>query len=154
MITDLDWTLDPRKVDSNQPNTAVMDIDVFSEEGASRVTGDRLWRVGVFGSKSPVGAGQRLGYKRQIFDRETAGTDMTPGYSMNFQEVTTSFDFSQLGCDSEWRYFCIEFAKGFQADPDFDVSYINGGTAIVDCKPYECQRRKWFLLFVCLLTLE
>ncbi len=141
MITGLDWTLDARKINSNKPDTAVMDIDVYSLTGGARVTGNRLWRVGIFGSKNENGNGERLGYKRQVFDRSTAATSMTPGYDMNFVEVTSDFDFMTL-CDSDWKYFCIEFAKGLQASPDFDVSYSNGGDAIVDCKLYECQKRK------------
>lgn len=145
LITGLEWSYEAEKISGNKPDAATMNIDIFSQAGSSTVRGQRLWRIGVFGAKNEAGIGERLGYKRQVLTKDIASTRMTPGYSMNFDQVSTKFDFTQLGCDSEYQYFCIEFAKGFQAEPDFAVSYDQGGDAIIDCKPYECQRRKYLI---------
>ena len=144
MLSNLDWNIDNGKLLNDQGNDFDLDVRVDSLPGGAQVTGSRLWRVGTFGSKNGDGTGDRLGYRGQILDRQTASTSLTPGSFLEMDNIPTSFDFSRLGCGLEYQFFCVEFAKGYKAEPDFSLKVESGrGNSLIKCKEVECKKRKF-----------
>ncbi|XP_038058442.1 uncharacterized protein LOC119729773 [Patiria miniata] len=141
VLSNMDWTMESGKVVNDQSNDFSLNIDVDSLPGGAQVAGSRLWRVGIFGSRNEDGTGDRLGYRAQILDRRTASASLTPGSYLRMTDVQAQYDFSRLGCELEYQYFCVEFAKGVKAHPDFNMR-VQGrrGNTLVNCKMVECKQ--------------
>ncbi|XP_072173532.1 uncharacterized protein [Diadema setosum] len=141
VFSDLDWEMDHGPVSADRPDDVRFNVDVDTLPESGAADGDGLWRIGVFGAQNPQGTGPRLDYKRQILTR---GQSSTPaegeGAPLELQNLETEFDLSQLGCDSEYRYLCLEFAKGLRASPDFEFEINGGGDVIISCKEQPCRR--------------
>lgn len=130
-------------VSADGPDDVRFNVDVSTLPESGGADGDGLWRIGVFGAQNPQGTGPRLDYKRQILTR---GQSSTPaegeGMPLELNALETEFDLSQIGCDSEYRWLCLEFAKGLRASPDFEFEINGGGDVIISCKEQPCRRRK------------
>ncbi len=141
VLSNLDWSIDNGKLLNDQGNDFDLDVRVDSLPGGAQVTGSRLWRVGTFGSKNGDGTGDRLDYRGQILDRRSASTSLTPGSYLQMNNLPTTFDFSKLGCELEYQFFCVEFAKGYKAAPNFNLKFQNSrGNSLVKCKKVECKK--------------
>ncbi|XP_030855714.1 alpha-2 collagen isoform X1 [Strongylocentrotus purpuratus] len=141
VFTDLDWDMSHGPVSADGPDDVRFNVDVSTLPESGGADGDGLWRIGVFGAQNPQGTGPRLDYKRQILTR---GQSSTPaegeGMPLELNALETEFDLSQIGCDSEYRWLCLEFAKGLRASPDFEFEINGGGDVIISCKEQPCRR--------------
>lgn len=142
IVDDMDWTMNvlSETVKSGQASPIRLGINVDSRATAGSVNGDTLWRVGMYGSTRPDGKGKQIGVKRQILSRDQSSRDLTAGDTLSFESVDTEFDLSALGCESEFQYLCVEFAKGLRARPDFKFQTADGGETITRCKDQECRK--------------
>ena len=135
------------KVVSDRPTRVRFNIDVEPRPNAGSASGDSLWRVGVFGATRPDGKGPRIGTKRQILSRDLSGRDLTAGQTLNFDAVDTEFDLTSVGCESEYQYLCIEYAKGLRAQPDFKFKTSDNKEIVTRCKSQECRKGKLKIYF-------
>ncbi|XP_022088425.1 uncharacterized protein LOC110978062 isoform X2 [Acanthaster planci] len=142
VIDDMDWNMRvlSDKVVSGQASPIRLSVDVEPRASAGSASGDSLWRVGVFGSTRPDGKGKQIGLRRQILNREQSSRDLTAGETLSFPEIDTEFDLSAIGCDSEFQYLCVEYAKGLRARPDFKFENARGGEVVTRCKDQECRK--------------
>ena len=130
-------------VTTNKPDDLRFTVDVSTLIESGTASGDGLWRIGVFGAQNPQGTGPRLDYKRQILTRsESSTTAEGGGLPLELRNLETEFDLTQLGCDSSYRYLCLEFAKGLRASPDFEFEINGGGDVIISCEEQPCRRCK------------
>lgn len=130
-------------VRADEPDDMLLNVDLSTLPESGPADGDGLWRIGVFGSPSPEGEGPRLGYVRQILDRAESSTPADgEGAPLELNNLEAEFDLSQIGCDSEYRFLCLEFSKGLRAAPDFKFEVQGGGDQIISCKEQPCRRRK------------
>ena len=144
MIDDMVWNMKVLSdtVATGQPSPIRLSLDIESRESAGSASGDTLWRVGIYGSTRPNGKGKQIGLKRQILSRDQSGRDLTAGDTLSFKAIDTDFDLIAIGCESEFQYLCVEFAKGLRARPDFKFQTTNGGDVITRCKDQECRKGK------------
>ncbi len=142
IIDDMDWTMDVMtdKIVSGRPAPVRFDIDVEPRPSAGSASGESLWRVGVYGAKRPDGKGPRIGQKRQILPQDTSGRDLTAGQTLTFSDVDTDFDLTSVGCESEYQYLCIEYAKGLRAQPGFKFKAADGTDEVRKCKKQPCRK--------------
>ncbi|XP_063953209.1 uncharacterized protein LOC129257173 isoform X2 [Lytechinus pictus] len=142
IFDDMDWDMSPiGPVRADEPDDMLLNVDLSTLPESGSADGDGLWRIGVFGSPSPDGAGPRLGYVRQILDRaESSIPAEGEGTPLELNNLEAEFDLSQIGCDSEYRFLCLEFSKGMMASPDFKFEVQGGGDEIVSCKEQPCRR--------------
>ena len=135
--------MDSGKLVNDQNNDFSLNVRVNSLDGGAQVSGNRLWRVGIFGSKNEDGTGARLGYRGQILDRQTASVSLTPGSYLEMTDIPTRFDFTKLGCELDFQFFCVEFGKGYRAEPDFNLRVENRRvSSLIECKEVECKKGK------------
>lgn len=131
-------------VTADSPDDVLFNVDLSTLPDSGSADGDGLWRIGVFGAQNVDGAGPRLGYLRQILDRNEASTPAAgAGEPLQLKNLATEFDLSQIGCDSEYTFLCLEFSKGMRANPDFEFEVQGGGDVIISCKEQPCRRRKF-----------
>ncbi|XP_022088423.1 uncharacterized protein LOC110978061 isoform X2 [Acanthaster planci] len=142
IIEDMDWTMEEptSKVTPGTPTPIRLNVGVESRPSAGSASGDGLWRVGIFGSTRPDGKGKQIGLTQQILTRDQSSRDLTAGQPLDFVGVDTEFDLSAIGCESEFQYLCVEFAKGRRAQPDFKFQTAGGDDVIVKCKDEECRK--------------
>ncbi|XP_038058441.1 collagen alpha-2(V) chain-like isoform X2 [Patiria miniata] len=142
IIDDMDWNMEvlSDKVVSGRPSPIRLSVDVEPRPSAGSATGDSMWRVGIFGSTRPDGKGRQIGLRRQILNRPQSSRDLTAGQTLSFPEIDTEFDLSAIGCESEFQYLCVEYAKGLRAQPDFKFETARGGEVVTKCKDQECRK--------------
>ncbi|XP_030828655.1 uncharacterized protein LOC575485 isoform X2 [Strongylocentrotus purpuratus] len=142
IFDDMDWDMTPiGPVRADEPDDMLLNVDLSTLPESGPADGDGLWRIGVFGSPSPDGEGPRLGYVRQILDRAESSTPADgEGAPLELNNLEAEFDLSQIGCDSEYRFLCLEFSKGLRAAPDFKFEVQGGGDQIISCKEQPCRR--------------
>ncbi|XP_033625444.1 uncharacterized protein LOC117288629 isoform X2 [Asterias rubens] len=142
VIEDMNWRMEePRGAVLPGVQTPIrLDVDVDSRPNTGSASGDALWRVGIFGATKPDGKGPRIGMERQILSRDLSSRDLFGGETLSFDGIDTNFDLSQIGCESEYQYLCVEFAKGLRAQPDFRFETGAGEETIVKCKDEDCRK--------------
>ncbi|XP_072174385.1 uncharacterized protein [Diadema setosum] len=141
IFDDLDWDMTNGPVRADEPDDVTFNVDLSTLPESGPASGDGLWRIGVFGAQNPQGEGPRLGYKRQILNRRQSSTPADGGGTpLELKNLETEFDLSQIGCDSEYKYLCLEFSKGLRANPDFEFEIEGGGDVIISCKEQPCRR--------------
>ena len=140
----MDWDVTPMgPVKADQPDDVMFNVDLDTLPESGPADGDGLWRIGVFGSQSPQGTGPRMGYMRQILNRGQSSTPAEGGGApLELKNLEAEFDLSQIGCDSDYKYLCLEFSKGMRASPDFRFEIQGGNDVIMNCKEQPCRRRK------------
>ena len=105
-----------------------------SREGGT-ITGDHLWRLGFFGSRSLNGTGQRVGYQEQILETYQADQDLrTPGDNLEFRNLQTNFDMTGVTC-SQTQYLCTVLSKNPAASDDFTLSTQPNDGVLTSCFP-------------------
>nr|XP_054751416.1 collagen alpha-1(I) chain-like [Lytechinus pictus] len=142
IFDDLDWDMIPvGPVRADEPDDIILNVDLSTLPDSGSADGDGLWRIGVFGAQNVDGNGPRLGYLRQVLDRSEASTPAAGGGEpLQLTNLATEFDLSQIGCDSDYRFLCLEFSKGMRANPDFEFEVQGGGDVIIKCKEQPCRR--------------
>ena len=117
------------------------------QEGNREVSGNGLWRMGLFGSKNADGSGQRFNYQRQTLDRTKSGTTLQEDSDLSLPEVTTQFEIGSVGCN-DFGYVCVEFTGGDDPNPAYFFR-VEGSTSsrpedntLVECKRQECLSSK------------
>lgn len=144
--TDLDWTITEVADPVYGEETAVeLDVNVDFTPDSANKKGEGLWRVGMFGSESPDGDGDRYGDVYQTLNEEKA-TTAKKGTELVIDDIATEFEIGTIGC-TEVRYICVEFAQGDDPDPPFTMNVESSRgdtstTSLVTCKEHECSARK------------
>ncbi|XP_022088426.1 collagen alpha-1(II) chain-like [Acanthaster planci] len=142
IIDDMDWEMQvlTDKVQAGRPTPVRFDVDVEPRPSAGSISGENLWRVGLFGSTRPDGRGPRIGPQRQILTRDLSSRDLTASQTLQLDDINAEFDLTSIGCETEYQYLCLEFAKGLRAEPDFKFQAANGGEVITKCKDQDCRK--------------
>ena len=122
------------------PTPVRLDIDINSRPNTGSASGDSLWRLGVYGATRPDGKGPQIGLQRQVLTRDQSSRYLNGGDTLSFDGVDLSFDLSEIGCNTEYQYLCVEFAKGLRAQPDFKFETASGSDVVVKCKDEECRK--------------
>ncbi|PIK42192.1 hypothetical protein BSL78_20957 [Apostichopus japonicus] len=154
--TDLDWTITEVADPVYGEETAVeLDVNVDFTPDSANKKGEGLWRVGMFGSESPDGDGDRYGDVYQTLNEEKA-TTAKKGTELVIDDIATEFEIGTIGC-TEVRYICVEFAQGDDPDPPFTMNVESSRgdtstTSLVTCKEHECSARAIFNTLVPDLT--
>ncbi|XP_038058585.1 collagen alpha-2(I) chain-like [Patiria miniata] len=142
IIDDMDWEMEvlTDEVVSGRPTPVRFDVNVEPRPNTGSVSGENLWRIGAFGSTRPDGRGPRIGPQRQILSRDLSSKDLTSGQTLRFDDINSEFDLSSIGCETEYQYLCLEYAKGLRAEPDFKFQAADGGEVVTKCKEQDCRK--------------
>ncbi|XP_071825938.1 uncharacterized protein [Apostichopus japonicus] len=136
VISSVGWSTGRYMVSRNQPSRLNMRMTVLPSPSSDLITGTGLWEVVVFGSEHPRGSGQRFEQNRNILTRRQESQPLYPGEEMIF-DVEFDFMIGQIGCDRV-NYFCVEFKKGSNANPDFEIPSTLGDNTIRKCEERSC----------------
>ncbi len=149
VITDMDWDMEIQgEVKSGQADSLAFNMDVDSLVNSGSVEGDTLWRVGLYGSTNPRGSGKKLNLQRQILSQDQSGRSLRAGETMEVPFIESKFDLTEVGCEEEYQYLCLEFTKGERARPDFMFEVQQGGDEIVRCKKQPCRKGRTIFLSI------
>ena len=66
---------------------------------------------------------------------------ITGGTPFNFLNVEGEFDYTDLGCDNNFEYLCLELAKGSEAQPDFKFQVFTFQETLIICDQVTCDQR-------------
>ena len=123
------------------PSNLTFQATILPSGSTDEIVGEGLWRFGMFFSANKSGKGGRLRYNPQILPKVYADHALSPWLPLLFANVTTLVDVTGLGCD-RWRYICVEFAKGVNATPDFELPMPGGIQVAVSCHEFTCTTGK------------
>ncbi|XP_041458867.1 uncharacterized protein LOC121410685 isoform X2 [Lytechinus variegatus] len=147
---EMDWTLEPLETVIPGERTAVsIDNTVIFKENNPLLTGDGLWRMGLFGSRNAEGTGDRFSYVSQTLSLPQQGTTLNPNLPLEFMDAETEFEMGSVGCN-EYGYVCVEFTGGDDPMPSFffrvedAVDSSKEANTLVSCREQECLSRAIF----------
>ena len=90
----------------------------------------------MFGSDDSIGSEPRFDYHHQILREEDQNRAAVPHFNMSFNAIT-DFDLMGVGC-VQYKYVCIEFAKGENPEPDFYLPLNGNDKSIISCQRAKC----------------
>ncbi|XP_063953953.1 uncharacterized protein LOC129255585 isoform X2 [Lytechinus pictus] len=147
---EMDWTLEPLETVIPGERTAVsIDNAVTFKENNPLLTGDGLWRMGLFGSRNAEGTGDRFSYVSQTLSLPQQGTTLNPNLPLEFMDAETEFEMGSVGCN-EYGYVCVEFTGGDDPMPSFffrvedAIDSSKEANTLVSCREQECLSRAIF----------
>lgn len=145
IVTYLYWNFIAPEVIAGIPNTLLITAEVNFRETSRDVAGTNLWRLGMFGSKYDDGSGEKFNYVPQTLDAVEGSMSTVQASDLIFTEATAEFDIAAVGCN-EFRYVCMEFAKGPAPTPDFTLNVVEEEITDKDvktlCKRIRCMAGK------------
>ena len=112
------------------------------------VTGNNLWRLGLYGSKNADGTGQKFNYNTQTLNDVEVSESLLNGGPLEFTEARAMFDVAAIGC-GPYTHACMEFTKNPDANPDFSFSVLPEGDIITLCQSSPCRAG---MMHCCYLT--
>ena len=138
----MDWSMEVAgDVRSGRADALNFAMEVDSLPGSGSVDSTGAWRVGLYGATNQQGTGaKKLDYQRQILDMPSSGTNLRAGETMSIPFIEAQFDLTEVGCEEEFQYLCLELTKGARAEPDFMFEVQDGGDAITKCKKQDCLK--------------
>ena len=152
----IDWSLQTLEtVIPGQATSVSLDNTVFFKEGNPELSGSGLWRMGLYGSKSADGSGDRFGYVSQTLSSAQAGTTLNANSALQIDDAVTDFEIGSVGCN-DYGYTCVEFTGGDDPDPNYffrvegAIDASKEANTITKCKEQECLSSKHFF-FLCII---
>ena len=147
----IDWSYEATNVVPGEQTPFCIQASVSMADGTRELSGDGLWRLGLFGSRSPDGIGERHDFIHQTLNDDKASQMIESGKNLDLADINTQFDAGALGC-TDFKYVCVEFAKGDNAEPDFSFTVANKRSEyaeekIVSCKPAPCEASKFYFIY-------
>ncbi|XP_033624155.1 uncharacterized protein LOC117287759 isoform X2 [Asterias rubens] len=117
-VSNLSWNLKVGHTNSNGPSDLIISVTALPHERSDSISGEGLWRVGLYASEDSNPLGRKERYSRQILSREQQSAPLGPNTNLELTEVNTQFDLTGLGC-GELNYICLEFTRGDSPEPSF-----------------------------------
>ena len=136
-LANLNWNLEIEDLVFDAPSNVTLQVTVLPADTTDAIAGDGIWRLGIFFSTRSDGRGDRLRYNKQILSEDYASLPLASRLPLVFLDVHTLIDVTGLGCDN-WRYVCVEFAKGENPVPDFELPLPGGADFAVSCRSFPC----------------
>ena len=137
-IGNVSWGVQLVSIRRNAPSDVSVSASMYTMPGSDVINGRGLWRIGLFGSPSANGSsGDRFNYVRQLLSPSESSQNAGPSTKLTFPSLITQFDVLSLGC-TEFKYLCIEIAKGDNPQPDF-VFHNDAQKPIILCRKVSCQ---------------
>ena len=140
-MNSLDFEREVGVISYGRPAEMSLDVTVGTSDDSRNVEGTGLWRMGMYGSTNEEGTGEKRAYVNQVLDPFGAGKSLEGGVDLAFNQLEAQFRIDELGC-SEYKFLCLEFAKGYGSDPNFAFRAEDGSDRITKCKPEECRGEK------------
>ncbi|XP_071822533.1 uncharacterized protein [Apostichopus japonicus] len=144
----LNWAISAENPQPERKTDVTLNVTVNLREDTRDISGARLWRLGLFGSMSQNGTGQKFDEVYQVLSDEGMSKPVINQMPVEFGTFTTQFEIGTIGCVEGLDYVCIELTKNADPEPDY-VMLIerNGGfdaKSLVSCKPQECSAKVVF----------
>lgn len=136
---DLSWSYQADNIIAGIENPISIEAEVIFTDGSSDVSGDYLWRLGLYGSKFPDGSGEKFNYNTQVLNDVESSLDLV-SQKLTFREGAAMYDVAAIGC-TEYIFSCMEFTKN-EEGPDFPFSVFPEGNVLTLCKESECLAGK------------
>ena len=111
------------------------DITMSPRVTAGSVSGFNLWKVTVFGSANPNGAGTRVGETQVNLNQFQAGADVILGQDTVLQGISAQWSLNSGTRCAEIPYFCALVEKNDNPSPDFFLSE----PPQIACQPITCR---------------
>ena len=145
-VNGIDWSYEASNVIPGQQTPFSLQASISMAADTRDLSGEGLWRLGLFGSQNPDGSGQRHDYIHQTLNQDQSNSMITSGENLDLTDISTQFDAGTIGC-TDFQYICVEFAKGENAEPDISFKVANhrsdsGGEEMISCKPAPCKASK------------
>lgn len=142
----LNWTYSADELLPEQRTAVTLDVDMTLREDTRDISGDRLWRLGLFGSTSQNGTGPKYDEVYQVLTEEAMSKSVIDGRPVEFGTMDTQFEIGTIGCVEGLDYVCIELAKNTDPEPDYVMLIEENGSfdakSLVSCKEQECFASK------------
>ena len=132
---------------AGQANPLFINAVAHFTSTSSSVSGNRLWRLGIFGSKNEEGTGERFNYVRQTLPAADANMPLVDGNDIKYADAMAEFDIAAIGCNG-FNYACMELTKGDKPSPDFTHSVLDdedGDDILTLCEMATCRAGKYNL---------
>ena len=137
----LEWTLDTTEVVLGQKSPVIIHANVTMADLGSDISGQKLWKASLFGSKDPNGEGDRFSESEQILNQEGIGQSAQRGSTMVLPDSSTLFNVGAIGC-TDWRYACLEFGQINSPKPPFHFFTVGGEPTLIKCQERPCSSGK------------
>ena len=141
------WEYKADKPIPGQQTPLKFNAELLTRSGSRDLEGEGLWRMGIYGSKSPDGSEtDRFGYVSQALNPEGASTTLDGGFPMQIRNQEVDFDLGSIGCNG-YGYMCAEFSKGDAPNPDYKFEVVRrsdvaSNEVLTSCKKQKCSARK------------
>ena len=129
----------------NRTGLSDLVIQIIGKEhpNSDVITGDGLWRIGLYASDDSDPLGPKYRYQTQILSDEQQSIPLHPDAPLTISGINAKFNVNGLGC-GQLNFICIEFTKGDSPQPDFQMPLPQTDsdgvtTRIASCKPWPCQ---------------
>ncbi|XP_070535949.1 uncharacterized protein [Ptychodera flava] len=140
VITDIQVDIPPdgMTIEGLTGNKVTFDVTALYNDVTTAVTGENLWRLNVFGSKSPDGSkGKKHSLVRNALNEEQVQTPVTLGSPLTFLDVMTEIDMKNLLCE-DITHLCVKLLKNPKSKPKFDFK-ADPPEATATCTPLPCK---------------
>lgn len=142
----LTWELQASNVIAGMRNPLNITAQVNFVEGAGDVSGENLWRLGLYGSRNAQGSGEKFNYVRQTLNEFESAYPLRGAGDINFRFARAAFDLAAIGC-TDYDYMCGEFTKADNPNPDFSFSVYPSGDTKITCKGWPCRAGENYIRF-------
>lgn len=100
------------------------------------ITGNNLWRLGVFGNQHLDGSGPRYAEQRQLLPPEQRDNPLYPDRDL-VVEGTGELDLRNIGEGTPYPYLCVEFARAREgSNAVFNMPMSTPSGTFLACRPY------------------
>lgn len=104
--------------------------------------------MGLYGSRTLDGLGDRYGYVPQTLSWPQQGTTLDEGVPLELMDVETDFEIGTVGCN-DFGYLCVEFTGGDDPAPNYffrkegATDNSRASNTLIKCKEQECLSSKY-----------
>lgn len=123
----------------NEQNDVTTDVTVDFDADYG-VSGDNLWQMSLWFSKSPVGDGKKTNFRESTLRKSQRNKDLDIEEPLVFEGLEQSVDLTTgLGC-GKFKYICAEIRK-HEPEPDFSYTLFKKSSP-KGCARVTCVDRK------------
>nr|XP_054749905.1 uncharacterized protein LOC129255586 [Lytechinus pictus] len=147
---DIEWSLELLGMAiAGQATSVGLSSTVFFRENNTEISGQGLWRMGIFGSRDAGGSGERFSYVSQTLSEEQQAKTLIENTPLNLTNVETLFEIGSVGCN-DFGFICVEFTGGDGPNPYYffrkegAVDASRSANTITKCKEQECLSKAIF----------
>ena len=115
-----------------------VELDLKATGGDKGVTGDNLWKMQAWGSKTINGGGRKFDLKQQVLNDEQGDLMLRPSKDLAIGLVNFNLDMTGIGCN-DVRFVCVELSRDPDASVDFNLIPRPDENGLRKCFRLDCE---------------